>query len=140
MTTPVVPDFILTLFQNEINKIAGGILEKVCKLYKLDIDEVKKRLKDEMRIDVSISSNERIKVVKTQAVLPPEERCIARVFHRADLCLIQCSRRHCPNAQFCKRHQKMIDIAPLPYGTVKEPVPKTVVNRLKKIKVTKVHK
>ena len=139
MTTPIVPDFILLLFQNEINNITTKVLEKVCTLYKLDIEEVKKRLKEEAKVDLAITRNEKIKVVKTQAELAPVERCIARVFNRQELCLMQCTRRHGKDYPCCKKHQSMMDKGNLKHGTINEQIPTSFVERMAKMKITKVY-
>ena len=44
MTTPIVPDFILELFKNEIKKINLSLLEEMCKTYSIDINEAKTRV------------------------------------------------------------------------------------------------
>ncbi len=120
MTTPIVPDFILSLFQNEISKINLELLEKVCKLYKIDMTEAVKRLKDELRVELIITKDERIKIVRTRPELDPSERCIAIVYKHSILDHVQCSLRHQSEKQFCKRHQNMNDNGNLKYGTIHE--------------------
>ena len=120
MTTPVVPDFILGLFQNEINKINTELLQKVCKIYEIDFEDVTKKLKDEFKVNLVLNKDERVKIVKTRPELQPCDRCIARLFKRSDLDLVQCTLRHYPDQSFCKRHQIMHDNGTLKYGTIND--------------------
>lgn len=133
MTTPIVPDFILGLFQNEINKINLDLLEKVCQIYNINYEEAIERLKNELKVNIILNKDERIKIIKTRPELDPNDRCIARCFKRCDLDLVQCSLRHYPDKDFCKRHQNMFDNGTLKFGTIndkiKEKEPKTKVKR-----------
>ena len=119
MTTPVVPDFILGLFQNEIYKINLVLLEKICQIYKINFNEATKRLKDELKVNLTLNQDERIKIVKTRPKLDSCERCKALLLKRSDLELEQCSRRHHPEKEFCKIHQNMHDNGTLKYGKMK---------------------
>lgn len=122
MTTPIVPDLILGLFQNEINKINLDLLEKVCQIYKINYQEAVERLKNELKVNLVINKDERIKIVKTRPELNSNERCIARCFKRSDLDLVQCTLRHYPDKNFCKRHQNMFDNGTLKFGTINDEI------------------
>jgi len=135
MTTPIVPDFILELFKNEIKKINLGLLEEMCKTYNIDIDEAKTKLKDSLNINFDLNKNEKIKIVNKQKELPSEERCIARLFRKKDMEVFQCSRRK-KECDFCKKHEKMYDEDRLKYGTINDDIPEALSEK-KLIKIKK---
>jgi ribosomal protein S17E len=135
MTAPIVPDFILNLFKNEIKKINISILEKFCKEFTINFDEAKIKLKDSLNIDFDLVNNEKIKVVNKQKELPSEDRCIARLFRKKDMEVNQCSRKK-KDCDFCKRHEKMNDENRLKYGTINDEIPEEIsekkLNKIKK--------
>jgi len=138
MTTPIIPDFILKLFQNEINKININLLINFCKLFKVDLEDAKDKLKNELNISLDIDKNEKIKIVKKHKEAPKEERCCARVYRQKELEVGQCPRKHADGCgDFCKRHKKMNDEGRLKYGTISQAIPQelsaTVLNKKKKI-------
>ena len=138
MTTPIIPDFILKLFQNEINTINNNLLNNFCKLFKIDLEDAKNKLKNELNISLEIDKNEKIKIVKKHKDAPQEERCCARVYRQKDLEVGQCPRKHANDCgDFCKRHKKMHDEGRLKYGTINQTIPKEispeVLNKKKKI-------
>ena len=135
MTTPIVPDFILELFKNEIKKINLGLLEEMCKTYSIDIEEAKTKLKDSLNINFDLNKNEKIKIVNKQKELPSEERCIARLFRKKDMEVFQCSRRK-KECDFCKKHEKMYDEDRLKYGTINDDIPEALSEK-KLIKIKK---
>jgi hypothetical protein len=135
MTTPIVPDFILELFKNEIKKINLGLLEEMCKTYNIDIEEAKTKLKDSLNINFDLNKNEKIKIVNKQKELPSEERCIARLFRKKDMEVFQCSRRK-KECDFCKKHEKMYDEDRLKYGTINDDIPEALSEK-KLIKIKK---
>ncbi len=138
MTTPMIPDFILKLFQNEINKINTNLLVHFCALFKVDIEDAKNKLKNDLNISLELDKNEKIKIVKKHKEAPSEERCCARVYRPKDLEVCQCPRRRANECgDFCKRHKKMHDEGRLKYGTISQTVPTeispTVLNKKKKV-------
>lgn len=135
MTAPIVPDFILELFKNEIKKINLGLLEEICKTYDIDINEAKTKLQDSLNINFDLNKNEKIKIVNKQKELPSEERCIARLFRKKDMEVFQCSRRK-KECDFCKKHEKMNDEDRLKYGTINDDVPEALSEK-KLIKIKK---
>lgn len=118
MTTPILPEFILKLFQNEVNGIVQKEIQKVCDLYKLDYDEVIKKL-GHVEINTTDTPGFRI-MKKRETFAPKDERCIARMLH--DLEIKQCS-KHKKDSEFCGRHFNMHKNNKLKYGTINDPIP-----------------
>ena len=119
MTSPILPEFILKLFQNEINTIVKGEITKVCKLYDLDIDEVAERL-GHVQIDMTTTPGFRL-IRKNESFANKEERCNARMLH--DLEVKQCSRPLSCGGQLCKIHNNMRKRNKLKYGLITDPLP-----------------
>lgn len=138
MTTPLIPDFVLSLFQNEIIRINSDLLKKTCDIYNIDFEDAKNKLKKELHITFQIKQNEKIAIVKKQKIVEPAERCIARVFRKKDIEVLQCTRRK-KDCDFCKRHETMFNEKRLKYGTIHEEIPHeispTVLNKIKKNKI-----
>lgn len=125
MTAPLIPDTIFKLFQNELTNVNLIFLEKVCKLYNLNLEEAKAKLSKELKLSFEIS-DVKMKIVKPQKLPNDEERCMARIFRKKDLEVLQCTRRKGKECEFCKRHQKMHVEGRLKYGSIDEPVPKEI--------------
>lgn len=124
MTTPLVPDFILQLFQDEVHKINSVVVQKMCQMYNIDYDDAVTKLAKEAAIKLTLSNNEKIKLVKKQKEPDAKQRCHARVFRKKDLEVFQCTRKTpAEGACFCKRHQKMNDEGRLKYGTINDVKP-----------------
>ena len=119
MTTPILPEFVLRLFQNEVSKIVHVEIKKVCELYKLDYEEVLGKL-GQVELETTDHPGFRI-MKKNEKVAPKEVRCIARMLH--DLEVKQCTRKHCEGSSLCKRHHSMHKDNRLKYGTVNDPLP-----------------
>lgn len=143
MTSPIVPDFILKLFEKEVSKINLIIVEKICELYKLDIDDVKTKIKKELNINFDVISDEieEIKIVKKHK--PKQEvsennntdLCIARIFLSSQLKVKQCSRHKLDGQEFCTLHHKLNQENKLKYGTIKEKKPDEISTEKLKRKV-----
>lgn len=121
MTSPIIPDFILELFRDEVKKVNLTFLERMCTLYKIDFEEAKNKLAKELKVSFEITTNEKVVIVKKQKEQDPEIRCIARVYRKKDLEVFQCTRKK--HGEFCGTHQKMFDKGTLKYGTIHEDVP-----------------
>ena len=120
MTTPVLPEFILKLFQNEINKIVKGEIVKVCKIYELDYEEVKTKLKH-VELDMTDTPGFRL-FKKHETFAPKHERCQARLLHSLEI--KQCS-RSCKHGddKLCKKHLQMKENKKLKYGLITDDLP-----------------
>jgi hypothetical protein len=120
MTTPILPDFILKLFQNEINTVVHSEIAKICKLYDLDLDEVTEKL-GHVKLDVTATPGFRIRKNNNQNIPPKELRCCARMVH--DLEVKQCSRNKYGKLTMCRGHDKMKRENKLKYGSIHDPLP-----------------
>ena len=116
MTNPILPEFILQLFQDEIDKIVESKLKQVCELYELDFDEVAEKV-GHVRIDMTKTPG--FKIIKKYEHIPTEDRCIARMFTESEI--IQCSKKH-KDGELCARHSKMRLENTLKYGTINDPL------------------
>jgi hypothetical protein len=152
MTCPLVPEFILDMFEREVTKINTVIVEKMCQMYDIDVKEAKERLSKELSINFNIVHEdiEQIKIVKKhQNKAKPNKvndgegsskdmeeandgeptentqgtQCEARVFVSSDLVVKQCSRSKMAESNLCKLHQRLKDEGKLKYGTINEEKP-----------------
>jgi hypothetical protein len=125
MTTPLIPEVVFNLFQNEITKINTVFLTKVCETYNLNIEDVKKTLEKELKVSFTLNPQEKVIIVKKQKVPEDNERCIARIYRRKDLEVLQCTRRrhNDTTCDCCKLHGKMYHEGRLKYGLMTEPTP-----------------
>jgi hypothetical protein len=115
MTTPIIPEFILKLFQTEVSKIVDKEIEKLCKIYDIDFEEAKKKLGN---TEIKMTTDPGFKIVRNQKKIPPkQERCIARMFHGLEI--KQCTRAKCNKKGFCGLHIN----TQLRYGTINDPLP-----------------
>lgn len=66
MTCPIVPDFILKMFEQQITRVNLSLVEKMCQLYNIDINDAKKKLSKELDINFNIVGEniEQIKIIK----------------------------------------------------------------------------
>jgi hypothetical protein len=66
MTAPLVPDFILKLFEKEVTKINLMIIEKMCAIYGIEVSEATDKMAKELKINFHIIDEniEQIKIVK----------------------------------------------------------------------------
>lgn len=129
MTTPIIPDFILKLFQGEVDKIVQKEIQKVCELYHLNYEEVKTKLG---HVELKTTETNGFRIMKKNETFAPSEiRCMARMLH--DLEIKQCSKRRSVGA-YCKKHAKHNK-----YGNINDPIPDElrpeVLNEKKKSKI-----
>jgi hypothetical protein len=140
MTTPLLPDFILKLFQDEVKKIALVFIKKLCDIFDLDVEDAKKKLGDAMDIEFVFTDNPHLKIVKKQKEIDPSERCIAKVYNKDRLGIRQCTRRRKDEeCRLCKKHMNMLQERKLKYGTIEDEEIKEPLEVLKK-KVIKLKK
>lgn len=131
MTCPIVPEFILKLFEKEISNIVERCVTKICDEYALEQNDVKQMLSREMNIafDIVNENIEQIKIVKknNKHEKGSEMLCEARVYIASDLVVKQCSRSKLNDeCRFCKTHQKQADTNTLKWGTIHDPKPDAI--------------
>lgn len=134
MTTPLIPDYIATLFDNEIMKIQEDIIDKICKQYKLDKTEVCKNIGFK-HIEFTECN---IKIIKCHATnygtKKDEPKCIARIYNHTENILYQCKRSQKAGGHFCKTHSHQHQTKSLKWGTINDPIPKSITgNEIRKI-------
>jgi hypothetical protein len=118
MTTPIIPEFVLKLFENEINKIVQGEIKRVCNHYALSYEDVTKKLG---RVSITSTETPGFRLMKkNEKFAPDEQRCCARMLH--DLEVKQCSRSK-TQADMCTMHNNMRKNNRLRYGTIHDPLP-----------------
>ena len=120
MTTPIIPEFIVELFANEIYKINLRIVDIICSKYNLNVDDVKQTLEKDLNISFTINTDN-IKLIKKNKYgsnTTKENRCEGRVYHKDDNEYVQCSRKRYENTSYCKTHNYK-----QPYGSINHPEP-----------------
>lgn len=116
MTTPLIPDFIVSLYQNEVNAIVKRVLKQVVKKYQLPEDEVLGLAFQKLQIIPETEEKIRIIKSKPRKLLESNERCMARV-KATDGTYSQCKFRFKDaECKFCKRHQTK----PSKYGSIND--------------------
>lgn len=131
MTSVIIPEFVLQMFEKEVTKINLNIIKILCEEYHLDEDDVKQKLQDKININFNIIHEdiEQIKIVKKheqKSKQSSEEQCDARVYLQNDLVVKQCSRPRLPECNLCKIHQKLKDEGKLKYGTIHDEKPECI--------------
>lgn len=127
MTTPILPEFILSLFENEIKNIIQKTLTIVSNKYDINVKELQSVVEKEMRFKLELDSTEDIIIIKKRQNLPEtNERCIARI--KKNGILLQCTRKskHDDKCGFhCKPQQTK------KYGTIKDDLPEEPISKRK---------
>lgn len=119
MTTPILPEFVLQLFQCEVTKVVHAEIKRVCELYNLDFEEVAQRLG---HVELQTTEHPGFRIMKkNEKIAPKEVRCVARMLH--DLEVKQCTRARCEGSELCRRHSNMRSGNRLKYGTINDPLP-----------------
>jgi hypothetical protein len=137
MTCPLIPHFIFKMFEKEVVKINITIIEKICRLYNLDIDEVKSQLTQDININFNIIDEniEQVKIIKKhvnnktdneQEIEKEKILCDARIYNASDLVVKQCSRSRMKDCNFCKLHQRLHEEGNLKYGTINDEKPECI--------------
>lgn len=129
MTTPLIPDFVIAMFENEIRgiiqQVIGIAVEQGAQhdtLTKL----VEKRIG--MSLKVVTEDKELVKIMRVKPRKVPciKERCTARIVKNGVLC--QCSFHQFEMETVCKKHMKR----PTKWGLITDPpIPTPADNPLK---------
>ena len=129
MTTPLIPDFVIGMFENEIR----GIIHQVIGIAaEQGLDQEKLTKLVEKRIGLSLKlvteDTEVVKIirVKPRKIPSNNERCTARILKNGILC--QCSFHQFEMENVCKKHMRR----PSKWGlTTDPPIPTPADNPLK---------
>lgn len=116
MTSPILPDVILKLFQLEINSIVEIAVKKLCDEYDIDFEEAKQKTK--INLEVKLDNLHISKKIDPKH--PVEIRCQARMCRSHGI--QQCSRRKKMD-DFCLIHHKSLHNGTLKYGKMTDPIP-----------------
>lgn len=105
MTTPVIPDFIISLFENEIRKIVTQIIESITQELKVDQAKLEDMIQTKLKLSLQIVPENtelvRIQRIKPRKVPPMEDRCMAMIMRNG--ILSQCH-HYKKIDDFCTRH------------------------------------
>lgn len=119
MTTPILPEFVLKLFQDEVNKIVQKQVKRLCVEYEIDYDEALQKLGT---LELKTTKHPGFRLLKkNEKITEKDQRCLARMLH--DLEVKQCSRQKGEGCELCGMHAKMKSKGRLKYGTVNDPLP-----------------
>lgn len=131
MTTPLVPWFVGDLFKVEINKVQLDIVDRICRSFNLKKQEVIKAIHiPELKFTDNtvriIRKNPEVYGSKTN-----NKKCIARVYDKNERTLCQCKRSQKENCEkYCKTHYDIRNLNKLHLGTIHDPVPDYIKNKL----------
>lgn len=129
MTTPMIPEFILTLYENEVRAIVKKVNVAISKEYNLNVIDLNNLVEEKVGLKLAIIPEEfeNIKIVKKKCKnIDPEIRCIARI--KKDGLFCQCSAKF-KEDKICGKHLKSKMI----YGTINDPLPEEKFKRKTKI-------
>ena len=119
MTTPLIPDFIIDMYENEMRKFAINLIDIIANKKKLDKGELYSLVEKGtgFKLDLVSENKELIKIVKVKPRKLPsdEERCIARTLRNGIYC--RCTFHKTNSKGFCKRH----NAKPSKFGTINDP-------------------
>lgn len=123
MTTPLVPSFLLKLFEAELHKVNSKIVDRICELYNLNKKEVHEKLGIMMFTEVDIKDDKKMKIVRItpHKEVPKDNRCIARYYNKDNKEVMQCkklAKMQC----FCMSHYNLSRQDYLRYGTIHNPI------------------
>jgi hypothetical protein len=121
MTTPIIPESIIQLFANEINKINEKVVKLISNKYKLNEDELNELVRKELNLTIIPEKEQKFKLVKAKVNgknTNIEDRCEGRVYHKDTHEYKQCIRRKKVDCDlYCKTHYKK-----LPFGNIKDSI------------------
>jgi hypothetical protein len=124
MTTPIMPDFIADMFNEEIRRIQEDVVERICKDFGLDKAKVMEKLgMDKPYVQFS---GMRFKILRyydtPYGSKVKKDKCIARIHNAADNTLHQCKKSQSCE-EFCKGHYDKKNTSGLNWGTIHDPIP-----------------
>jgi hypothetical protein len=134
MTSVLVPDFIINLYEDETKKVIHQVLDHLCDRYNLKktevVDGVEKNIN--MKLEIIPETKEDLVIVKRVPRTPPPEgeRCIARLKKNGAFC--QCGFRVKNNPDYCTRHFNAFKEDKLKYDTVNDELPVENLGRRRK--------
>ena len=88
MTTPMIPDYIITLYENEIRKVVRSVLTVVSEDYNLNLKELEAKASNIIRLELIPEEFENISITKKKGNIKIDDanRCIARMKKKWNIC------------------------------------------------------
>lgn len=136
MTTVVIPDFIIHLFENEITGIITKVIDSISEVYDLSPKDLKalasKVIDSPLRIIPE--EEEHIKIVRKNArrILEDDARCQGLIKKNGIIC--RCGFAHNKTSNYCTRHEKKANQDPTYFDTLKQTMTATDSSAEKKMK------
>jgi hypothetical protein len=138
MTTPLIPDFIFSLYQQEVIGIVSKVVKCIAEKFTIEEDKLKTVVQKNVGLTLEIvdDTKEKIRIIrcKPRKVLEENARCIARV-KTTEGSYGRCKFKFMDGCMHCKRHSNK----PSKYGNCDDgnddqyqAVPK-IVRRVRKI-------
>ena len=127
MTTPLMPDFIADLFNEEIAKIREEIVDRICNDFGLDKIVVMKKLGlDKPIVKFSGMHFKILKFYETPyGSKNGKAKCIARIHNASENTLHQCKKSQ-KKEGFCLTHYEKNKTTGLNWGTIHDAIPDNV--------------
>ena len=128
MTTSMIPDYVLALYENEIRKVVQKVLKNISEEFNIDIKELEKSAASEVTLKLISEDFESVTITrknKVKKLVENEKRCVARI--KKNGLYMQCTRES-KDDMMCKMHSTK----KLLHGTINDPLPKENVTRGKK--------
>lgn len=123
MTAPLVPSFLLKLFEAELHKVNGKIVDRICDLYNLNKKDVHSKLGKMLYTEVEVEQDKKMKVIKVtpQKEITDDERCTARYYNKEEKQVMRCKKKAKMQC-FCMSHYNLSRQDYLRYGTIHKPI------------------
>ena len=128
MTAPMIPDYILTLYENEIRKVVKKCIVRISEENDLNVASLESQIADIISLEIVSEDFEKVTITKKIArkkIVSDEERCVARVKRTG--VFSQCTRCSASSSMLCKIHTKKT-----PWGQITDPPPEENVTRSRK--------
>ena len=125
MTSVELPNFVIGIFQNEVNKIKINLIKQICKDFYLDEEElIKEYTCDVKLINKNLENIQIIKKNNYNSELSNNDRCFARVYNNGKGARCKRSKN---NNNLCTLHNNLlIKNGDLKYGYIDKPRPKGI--------------
>lgn len=129
MTAPMIPDYVLTLYENEIRKIVKKCIARISEENSLSAADLENQVADIISLKIVSEDFEKVTITKKIAkkVVSDENRCVGRMKRQG--VFAQCTRcgKDVDGELLCKSHTKKT-----PWGKVTDPPPAENVTRSRK--------
>lgn len=133
MTTVMVPDFIINMYEDEVKKVVNQVIVHISERFEINKDEIIEGVEKNLEMKLNVVPDSELKVVithkKPRAQINQETRCIARL--KKGGLFYQCScKRNEAYDMLCTRHGKATS---LKHGTINDELPKENLKRRQRV-------